>query len=123
MRARRFRPPLIALAAVLVACSKLPLALPEGAPVAVAIQRPPEEARKFDLAPSSTKYQQLESWLSNNQRGWSAYLATAPGEGIYVSLVGGNLQFVGSTVLACPTAGACMHKAVLPSEYSFLEAP
>jgi hypothetical protein len=107
----------------LAACSKLPLALPSGTPVSISVQEPSEEPRRFALPPSSAKHHQLELWLSNNQYGWSQYLATTPGKGIYVSLVGGRLQFVGSLALACPDKGACVQKTVERSEYSFLEAP
>jgi len=48
-------------------------------------------------------------------------MATTPGSGIYVSVAGGRLQFVGSMVLACPVNGACLQKAAKHSEYSFLE--
>jgi hypothetical protein len=105
------------------ACSKLPLALPSGAPVGISVQQSPEETRKFELPRSSAKHHQLELWLSSNQYGWSQYLATTPGKGIYVSLVGGYLQFVGSLALACPNKGACLQKTVERSEYSFLETP
>ena len=117
------RPLILASLLLLVACTKLPLAMPSGTPVSIAVQRSPEESQKFELPPDSAKYHQLEEWLSNNQYGWSHYLATTPGNGIYVSLPTGRLQFIGSLALACPADGACLQKAAKYSEYSFLEKP
>ena len=105
----------------LAACTKIPLALPSGTPLSVSVQLSTEEPRRFELPPSSAKYHQLEEWISNNQYGWSQYLATTPGSAIYVSVAGGRLQFVGPMVLACPVNGACLQKAAKHSEYSFLE--
>jgi len=107
----------------MVGCSKLPLALSVGEKVSVTVHPASQQSRKFELQPTSPKYRQLQVWLSKNQYGWSQYLTTTPGYGVFVSFENGLLQFTGSLVLACPLQSACVQKSVKHSEYLFLETP
>jgi hypothetical protein len=73
------------------------------------------------LQPSSENYRKIQDWLAINQVGWSDYLATSPGRGIFVSAGELRLQFVETTVLACKQG--CLYKSVSPSDYAFLVQP
>ena len=98
------------------------LAFPPSAPLEVVVLGGTGNPQRSSISPEDPKAVKLRAWLAKNQAGWLPYLATTPGRGIIVSGGELRLQFVGTSVLACPKQQACLHKSIGEGEYGFLKS-
>ena len=96
------------------------LAFPVSSPLQVVALSSNGNPNRWSMAPSDPRYAKLKEWLAQNQSGWSPYLATAPGRGIFVSAGNLRIQFTGTSALACRDNEPCVEKKVSEAEYGFL---
>jgi hypothetical protein len=73
----------LALLCAVGCVDELPLALPQGQAIHVVILG--KGANERLLQPASEGYQQLQSWVAQNRRGWSQLYATPPAAGVLVT--------------------------------------
>ena len=108
---------LVLLLAITGCGTSLPLSLQPGAPVRVVALG--VNSRECVIEPSSEKYRQLDTWLSQNRRGWSQLYSTPPGGGVLVFVGDIRLQLFGTSAFATTTQGV-LTKSVNESSYAFL---
>jgi hypothetical protein len=101
----------------LSACVEPTLTLPTNVPVTV-IELDNKTSERT-IPTDSESYRKLVAWISNNQSGWSSYLAPPPGKGIIVRAGELDLQFIGTTVLVHTSKGV-FTKSISFDDYSFL---
>ena len=102
-----------------VGCFNLQLTLPQGQPIHVVVLG--ESSNDRWLQPGSEVYQQLQTWVAQNQRGWSQLNATPPATGVLVEAGNVRLQFVDESALVTNASGV-FTKRVKEADYAFLLA-
>jgi hypothetical protein len=106
----------IIVVVLLTGCSRtVRLALPANRPVHVIA-----DSHEQIIAPSDSRYRELQQWLAKNQKGWSPVFATNPSGGVLVTAGDLWLQFFHTTVFTRTREGL-LQKKVHPHENGFLQ--